>query len=73
MNRKDQVVQTLISGVEYLLKKNKITFFQGEAKITEDLVVSIGNDKIKGKGYFIGNRKQAFYSFRLKGWIKWIT
>src|SRR3954466_6831038 len=40
MKRKDQVVQSLTGGVEHLLKKNKITLFQGEASISEDLVVS---------------------------------
>lgn len=60
MKRKDQVVQTLTSGVEYLLKKNKITLFQGEASITEDLVVSIGNDKIKGRDILLATGSRPF-------------
>lgn len=49
MKRKDQVVQSLTSGVEHLLQTNKITLFQGEASVTENLIVSIGDDKIKGR------------------------
>ena len=60
MKRKDQVVQTLAGGVEHLLKKNNITFFQGEASITEDLVVSIGDDKIKGKDILLATGSTPF-------------
>ena len=60
MKRKDQVVQTLTGGVDHLLKKNKITFFQGEATITEDLVVSIGDDKIKGRDILLATGSKPF-------------
>lgn len=60
MKRKDQVVQTLTGGVDHLLKKNKITFFQGEATITEDLVVSIGDDKIRGRDILLATGSKPF-------------
>ncbi|WP_191090715.1 dihydrolipoyl dehydrogenase [Niallia endozanthoxylica] len=60
MKRKDQVVQTLTSGVDHLLKKNKITFFQGDATVTEDRVVSVGNDKIKGRDILLATGSKPF-------------
>lgn len=60
MKRKDQVVQTLTGGVEHLLKKNNITFLQGEASVTEDLVVSIGDEKIKAKDILLATGSTPF-------------
>ncbi|KQU27227.1 acetoin dehydrogenase [Bacillus sp. Leaf13] len=60
MKRKDQVVQTLTGGVQHLLKKNNITFFQGEALISDALVVSIGDDKIKGKDILLATGSTPF-------------
>jgi dihydrolipoamide dehydrogenase len=60
MQRKNQVVQTLTSGVDYLLKKNKITLFQGTASITKELVVSIGDEKIKGQDILLATGSKPF-------------
>ncbi|MEY2192092.1 dihydrolipoyl dehydrogenase [Neobacillus sp. BF23-41] len=60
MKRKDQVVQTLTSGVQHLLKKNDITLFQGEASISDALVVSIGDVKIKGKDILLATGSTPF-------------
>jgi dihydrolipoamide dehydrogenase len=60
MKRKDQVVQTLTGGVQHLLKKNNITFFQGEALISDALVVSIGDGKIKGKDILLATGSTPF-------------
>ena len=60
MKRKDQVVQSLTSGVEHLLQTNKITLFQGEASVTENLIVSIGDDKIKGRDILLATGSKPF-------------
>lgn len=60
MKRKDQVVQTLTGGVDHLLKKNKITFFQGDATVTEDRVVSVGNEKMKGRDILLATGSKPF-------------
>lgn len=60
MKRKDQVVQTLTGGVHHLLKKNDITLFQGEASISDALVVSIGDVKIKGKDILLATGSTPF-------------
>ncbi|MFJ7684359.1 dihydrolipoyl dehydrogenase [Peribacillus butanolivorans] len=60
MKRKDQVVQTLTGGVQHLLKRNNITFFQGEALISDALVVSIGDGKIKGKDILLATGSTPF-------------
>jgi dihydrolipoamide dehydrogenase len=60
MKRKDQVVQTLTGGVQHLLKKNNITLFQGEASISDALVVSIGDVKIKGKDILLATGSTPF-------------
>ncbi|WP_338449486.1 dihydrolipoyl dehydrogenase [Niallia oryzisoli] len=60
MKRKDQVVQTLTGGVDHLLKKNKITFFQGDATVTEDRVVSVGDDKMKARDILLATGSKPF-------------
>lgn len=60
MQRKDEVVQTLSAGIESLLKKNKIAFYQGEAKITDDLIVIIGDQKLKGKDILLATGSKPF-------------
>src|SRR5688572_5160294 len=48
--RKDKIVKTLTSGVEYLFKKNKITWLKGHGKIaspTEVLVTGKDGDVTK--------------------------
>lgn len=60
MKRKDRVVQTLTGGVQHLLKKNNITLFQGEASISDSLVVSIGDVKIKGKDILLATGSTPF-------------
>ena len=60
MKRKDQVVQTLTGGVQHLLNKNKITLFSGEASIAENLVVTIGDEKIRGKDILLATGSKPF-------------
>lgn len=60
MKRKDQVVQTLANGVEHLLKKNNISIFQGEASVTEELVVTVGAEKLRGKDLLLATGSKPF-------------
>jgi dihydrolipoamide dehydrogenase len=47
--KKDEVVGRLRDGMFYLIKSNKIDYFQGRALIKKDGSVSIGTDNIKPK------------------------
>jgi len=60
MKQKDNVVNQLTSGVGYLLKKNKITFYQGEAEMVDDLIVQIGDEKIKGHHILLATGSKPF-------------
>lgn len=60
MGQKDNVVKTLTSGVDFLLKKNKVTFYQGEAEITDDLIVKVGDEKIKGNDILLATGSKPF-------------
>ena len=41
MARKDKVVKTLVSGVEFLLKKNKVRFLKGKGRLTDPHTVEV--------------------------------
>lgn len=58
--RKEEVVQTLTDGVGYLLKKNAITIFQGEAAVDKERTVTIGNEKIKGNHILLATGSKPF-------------
>ncbi len=51
--RKQKVVNDNTKGVEFLFKKNKITYIVGEAKITAPGQLSVGSDKISAKHIII--------------------
>jgi len=51
--RKQKVVNDNTKGVEFLFKKNKITYIVGEAKITAPGQLSVGADKITAKHIII--------------------
>ncbi|WP_053360858.1 dihydrolipoyl dehydrogenase [Bacillus sp. FJAT-27251] len=60
MARKDQVVKTLAGGVEHLLKKNQIQVYQGEASVAEDLTVTVGAEKLRGKDLLLATGSRPF-------------
>ncbi|EMB66381.1 dihydrolipoyl dehydrogenase, partial [Streptococcus mutans] len=45
---KDTVVKTLTSGVQGLLKANKVTIFNGLGQVNPDKTVTVGSETIKG-------------------------
>ncbi|NLQ63852.1 dihydrolipoyl dehydrogenase [Streptococcus mutans] len=45
---KDTVVKTLTSGVQGLLKANKVTIFNGLGQVNPDKIVTVGSETIKG-------------------------
>src|SRR3954465_238604 len=46
---RDKVVKTLTGGVSMLLKKNKIDVIEGEASLTKDGKVKVGDSEIEAK------------------------
>lgn len=51
--RKNEVVSTLVSGIEYLLNKNNIEVIKGTAEFIDDSLVKVGNTTLKAKNIII--------------------
>ncbi|MBC7188887.1 dihydrolipoyl dehydrogenase, partial [Candidatus Aerophobetes bacterium] len=45
MERKKRIVQRLVGGVEYLLKKNKVNVIKGEAEFTGPQIIKVSGEK----------------------------
>ena len=59
MGRKDQVVQDLTQGVEFLMKKNKVDYVVGEGRITAPGEVTVKPAKSAKKGAQKAKKKQT--------------
>lgn len=46
MERKSKVVDKLVSGIELLVKKNKITFINGEGTVLDNHTIEVNGEKI---------------------------
>ncbi len=53
MKRKADVVETTTKGIDYLMKKNKITVFEGTAAFVDAHTVLVGDTKITGQKIII--------------------
>ena len=53
LNRKDEVVKTLTDGVAFLIKKNKVARYEGEATFTGPHTVKVGDEEIEAKNIVI--------------------
>ena len=53
LGRKDEVVKTLTDGVAFLMKKNKITRYEGAATFTGPHTVVVGDEEIEAKNIII--------------------
>lgn len=53
LQRKNSVVDTLVSGIEYLIDKNKIEFIEGKAEFINDKLVKVGDKRIQAKNMII--------------------
>jgi dihydrolipoamide dehydrogenase len=53
MERKNQVVRTLVGGVQWLLKKNNIEIIPGKADIVSNHEVSVNGNIIEGRNIII--------------------
>ncbi len=53
LGRKDKVVKDLTAGIEFLFKKNKVTYVQGHGTITAKDEVTVGKDVYKTKNILI--------------------
>lgn len=60
MQRKESVIKTLASGIEGLMQKNKIIYFQGEAEVQADLTVIIGAERIKANDILLATGGTPF-------------
>lgn len=53
LNRKENVVDILVSGVKYLINKNNINLMMGEASFIDDKKVKVNNKIIEAKNIII--------------------
>ena len=53
LSRKDEVVKNLTDGVAFLVKKNKVARYEGEAKFTGPHTVKVGEEEIEAKNIVI--------------------
>ena len=60
MKRKDRVVDTLKNGIGYLIKKNRITLFEGTATVSNDLVVTAGAKQLRAKDIILATGSRPF-------------
>lgn len=58
VQRKNDVVDTLVSGIEYLINKNDIELFYGQAEFINDKLVKVGNKMVKAKNIIIATGSQ---------------
>lgn len=54
IKRKDTVVNKLVSGINMLIKKNKIDFYNGQANIISKNEIEINGEKLEGTNLIIG-------------------
>ena len=60
VQRKKKVVQTLTGGVKQLLKKNKVAYIEGEARISKNLKVDVNNETYQAKDIILATGSQPF-------------
>ncbi len=53
MKRKEEVVQSLVSGVAGLLKRNKVSVIQGTARFVSAQEIEVGTKKIQAKHFLL--------------------
>lgn len=61
LERKDRVVERLVSGVYMLFKKNKIDIYEGEGTVIDKNTVEVNGEKVEGKNLIIATGSKAFY------------
>ena len=59
MARKDKVVADLTKGIEFLLKKNKVTRIVGRGEIKDANTVSVGKETFKAKNILIATGSES--------------
>ncbi|EGQ25943.1 alpha keto acid dehydrogenase complex [Sporosarcina newyorkensis 2681] len=60
MDRKNQVIDTLAQGIQYLVKKNQISLFQGIATVTTDRVVAVKDKHFKAQDVILATGSKPF-------------
>ena len=53
MRNKSDAVKKLTDGIEFLFKKNNVSFLEGSAKIVENNTVSVNGEKFNAKNILI--------------------
>ncbi len=69
VDRSQEVVKRFVNGVKFLVRKNKVTLVEGEAKIVAKDTITVGDRQIKAKNIIIatGSRPNAFPGMEIDG------
>ena len=59
MKRKEGVVKGFTQGIEYLFKKNKITWIKGEAKLTSGTTVDVGGESYEASHILLATGSES--------------
>jgi len=58
---KDKAVKELTGGIEYLFKKNKITWLKGAAKFLDAKTIEVAGDKVTAKNFVIATGSEVAF------------
>lgn len=59
MSRKDKVVLDTVKGIEFLMKKNKITVLTGAASFVSPTQIRVGNDEVVAQNFVIATGSEV--------------
>ncbi|KOS69876.1 acetoin dehydrogenase [Lysinibacillus contaminans] len=60
MQRKDAVIAELLANIEGFIANNQITFYRGEASMTQDLTVTVGTATFTAKDIILATGSKPF-------------
>lgn len=60
MKRKNAVVDELLYNIEGYIRESNITFYRGEASVSEDLIVTVTNKAFKAKNIILATGSKPF-------------
>jgi len=60
MQRKDAIIDELLTNIEGFILSNQITFYRGEAAVSSDLTVTVNNDAFTAKDVILATGSKPF-------------
>lgn len=60
MQRKDTIIQELLTNIEHYIINNDITLYRGEATLTKDLLITVGNETLTATDIILATGSHPF-------------